>query len=261
MDSGSVSIIPPTLDTMHTNFTFVARHFGCDTSTPEKELSCMRSIDFQAIIEFVGGYGENKTFTEPSLSFWPTSDERIVFSNYTDRLINGRSSGLPALFTSCKEEGTGWGPVIVSLPSPSNPYGIWKVNDTITVQGTLGPFQCPAAMWSALRDAAGLKTYRWQYAGNFSNISPLPWMGAYHTADLPLLFGSHGDFRGPSTALEVATSESMQDHLLAFMKDPISGPETIGWADNKNGGFLRFGADGNAVANIDKKEVDGVCAQ
>lgn len=260
MDSGSVSIITPTPDTTYTNFTFVARHFGCDTSTPEAELSCMRRIDFQAITEFVGGYGENKTSSEPSLNFAPTPDERIVFSNYTDRLVNGFSSGLPALFTSCKEEGTMWGPTLVSSPSPSNPYGVWSVNATVTEQGTLGPFQCPTGLWSGLRNAAGLKTYRWQYAGNFSNVSPLPWMGAYHTADLPMLFGSHADFRGASTPEEIATSESMQDHLLAFVSDPIAGPEKIGWADSKSGAFLRFGADGVAVTTIDVEEVDGACA-
>lgn len=28
---------------------------------------------------------------------------------------------------------------------------------------------------------AGHPTYRYEYAGNFSNISPLPWFGAYHS--------------------------------------------------------------------------------
>lgn len=28
---------------------------------------------------------------------------------------------------------------------------------------------------------AGLTTYRYEYAGNFSNVSPLSWMGAYHS--------------------------------------------------------------------------------
>lgn len=31
------------------------------------------------------------------------------------------------------------------------------------------------------RLAAGRTTYRYEYDGNFSNISPLPWMGAYHS--------------------------------------------------------------------------------
>ena len=33
------------------------------------------------------------------------------------------------------------------------------------------------------REAAGLTTYRYIYSGNFSNVSPLPWMGAYHSCE------------------------------------------------------------------------------
>lgn len=28
---------------------------------------------------------------------------------------------------------------------------------------------------------AGVPTYRYLYSGNFSNVSPLPWMGAFHS--------------------------------------------------------------------------------
>jgi hypothetical protein len=34
---------------------------------------------------------------------------------------------------------------------------------------------------SRARNLVGLPTYRYQYAGNFSNLSPVGWMGAYHS--------------------------------------------------------------------------------
>jgi hypothetical protein len=77
--------------------------------------------------------------------------------------------------------------------------------------------------WYRLRAAAGIPTYRYLYAGNFSNISPRPWMGAYHQAELPLLFGTHGNHRGPSTKYENLVSEAMQDAWQAFADNPQHG--------------------------------------
>jgi acetylcholinesterase len=259
MDSGSVFLLTTVPDTTYTNFTFVAEHFGCDTSTPDTELACMRTIDFQAITDFVGGYGENKTASEPGLSFNPTPDEKIVFSNYTARYAQGSLADRPALFTSNANEGTMFVAILKSLPSPSDPYGIWSVNQTLAEQATLSSFQCPAARSSMLREQAGRKTYRWQYAGNFSNVSPLPWQGAYHSSDLPMLFGSHPDFRGPSTEEEYQVSEMMQDHLLAFTKDPVSGPAQLGWTDTTSGQILRFGVATQVVSSIEETELDSPC--
>lgn len=260
MDSGSVSLISTKPDVTYTNFTFVAQHFHCDTSSPRSELSCMRGIDFQAITDFVGGYGENKTSSQPSLSFTPTPDEKIVFSNYTDRYAKRLLSDRPALFTSNKDEGTMFVSTLTSLPSASNPYGTWALNTTLAEQTTLALFQCPAASSVSLREAAGRKTYRWQYAGNFSNVSPLPWQAAYHSSDLAMTFGSHPDFRGQSTAQEYATSAAMQDHLLAFVRDPVNGPASLGWKDTTSGQLLRFGYDGEVVTTIEETDIDGPCS-
>ena len=219
----------------------------------------MRGIDFQAITDFVGGYGENKTASEPSLRFAPTPDEKIVFSNYTDRYTKGLLSDRPALFTSNKDEGTMFVPELTALPSASNPYGIWALNTTLAEQTTLAQFQCPAAQAISLREAAGRKMYRWQYAGNFSNVSPLPWQAAYHSADLAMTFGSHPDFRGQSTPEEYATSEAMQDHLLAFVRDPVNGPGSLGWEDTTSGQLLRFGAGEEVVTTIEEEDIDAPC--
>lgn len=259
MDSGSVYLLSTEPDTTYTNFTFVAKHFNCDTSTPKAELACMRAIDFQAIEDFVGGYGENKSASEPGLSFNPTPDEKVVFSNYIARYAAGLLADVPALFTSNAMEATMFVPVLTALPSQSNPYGAWYVNQTLAEQLTLSSFQCPAARSALLREKAGRKTYRWQYAGNFSNVSPLPWQGAYHSSDLPMLFGSHPDFRGPSTDEEYSVSETMQDHLLALTKDPAGGPAQIGWADTTSGQTLRFGVDGQVVSSIATNELGNPC--
>jgi hypothetical protein len=78
----------------------------------------------------------------------------------------------------------------------------------------------------------GLPTYRYQYAGNFSNISPVDWMGAYHSckiliysyynseyadknpAELPLIFGTHYEYREASTPFEYEVSHAMEGLCL-----------------------------------------------
>lgn len=87
------------------------------------------------------------------------------------------------------------------------------------------------------RNLAGLTTYRYQYAGNFSNISPLPWFGAYHSSELPMVFGTHYEYRDASTQFQWDVSYAMQALWLSFAEDPSRGPARLaldGVAANPN---------------------------
>lgn len=79
------------------------------------------------------------------------------------------------------------------------------------------------------RLGANRTTHRWFYSGNFTNISPRWWMGAYHESELPLLFGTHMDFRGNSTQFEYELSYVMQDAYVAFVTDPQNGLDALNW--------------------------------
>jgi carboxylesterase type B len=127
---------------------------------------------------------------------------------------------------------------------------------------------CPTATSTALRNARGIPVFRYQNAGTFPNLNPagLGWLGAYHAGDLPTVFGTYGLLTdlGKTTAFEVAVSRAMQDHVLAFVKDPARGPQSVGWAPlnasaPRGGTLIRFGADGKVVQNVDGVEVDGQC--
>lgn len=83
---------------------------------------------------------------------------------------------------------------------------------------------CPVAAEVKNRNSVGLPTYRYQYGGNFSNISPLPWFGAYHSSELPLLFGTHYEYRSPSTNFEWEVSHAMEALWLSFAEDATRGP-------------------------------------
>ncbi len=239
-------------DTQHTNFSFVAEHVGCNhPSNPAKELSCMRALPWETIEDFVGGYSDNGTM--PALTFAPSPDDKIIFANYTDRYAQNKVSQRPAIFSNAQNEGNGL-----------TTYHHSGINITDAVDITCSQFIGPSGETSKLRTKAGLKTYRSLFSGNFSNVSPLPWMGSYHSSDLPMYFATHQDYtngEGHSTPFEFTVSQKMEDLLYSFMLDPEHGPEQHGWAPFSSGEMLRFGADGKVVQNISVETVDGGCYQ
>lgn len=96
------------------------------------------------------------------------------------------------------------------------------------------------------------------YAGNFSNISPYPWMGAYHSSELPLVFGTYGDFRGNGTQFQKDTSETMQDFWLAFALDPENGLQQKGWPKYSSGLIQVFGGEENGTQRVTYSEPKGI---
>lgn len=262
MQSGTVVNRTNSMDYDHTNFTFVAKHFGCDfPNNGTAELDCMRKIPYSLIENFVGQYQDNSTMVnpkQPAIAFTPIADEQIVFSNYSQRYAQGKVSKNPAIMSTCADEGSSLSPY-PGTPGNSNS----GVNQTAANAITYGTV-CGAAWSSSLRQSAGLLSYRYQYAGNWSNIAVLPWMGAYHASDLPMIFGAYDAARGSGTQLERQTSEAMEDYLFAFLKDPWNGPKTMGWVpfdpNASNGGtILRFGAGGKTVQNATGHEVQDWC--
>lgn len=78
-----------------------------------------------------------------------------------------------------------------------------------------------------------------------------------------MIFGTYQEDVGVIPQLEVDTSATMQDYILAFLKDPATLNVTVGWsafdADAPNGGtILEFG-NGTTVQNITGDYLDGVC--
>lgn len=105
-------------------------------------------------------------------------------------------------------------------------------------------YGCPAHFETSLRAAAGLTTWRYMYSANFTNIMP-GGQGAFHSAELPLIFGTHDTARGQSTPFEYELSDVMQDLFLAFIEDPAAGLTKKGWEPTPPGalGTVQIGAD------------------
>ena len=110
------------------------------------------------------------------------------------------------------------------------------------------------------RYAVQVPTYRYLYAGNFSNISPRPWEGSYHSSELPMIFGTSGIAHGESTWLENALSAKMQDLWLAFISDPTHGLRTHGWLPYApDGNAVEFGKEGTLMGSISIEKLESGC--
>ncbi|KAG6872310.1 hypothetical protein C0995_010961 [Termitomyces sp. Mi166 len=72
---------------------------------------------------------------------------------------------------------------------------------------------------------AHVPSWRYQYEGIFPDISTRSDLRAYHTAEIPLVFGT---MTAP-TDIEVALSKFIQSAWVTFARDPTQGLVSLGW--------------------------------
>ncbi|OHE92489.1 hypothetical protein CORC01_12207 [Colletotrichum orchidophilum] len=210
-DSGSPFIPIGSTDAAHANFSSLAAAFGCQ----EDELGCLKRVPFRTLQKFLNQAG--------NLTFNVVVDEKTRFSDYAQRTLDRRVAKGPSIIGTTRDEWNFGG-----IPTPPPPNGSDVIADSL--------FGCPAHYETSLRSVAGLKTYRYMYSSNFSNIMP-GGQGAYHSAELPLVFGTHDIARQNSTLFEYEVADEMQDLWLSFILDPENGPTTKGWGVTSLGGL------------------------
>ena len=267
MQSGTIfgaSILPK--DPTFSNFTFVSHQFGCDSLSGDDEnndgaaeLDCMRQVSFKDIVNFIGQYSDRGEI--PKLRFALVPDERIVFTDYTARAEAGNIARVPIIISNAANEAS------VGVPWPAN-LTIGP-NQALVTALDLEVMVCPTFNSTVYRNRMGkdVPVFRLQHAGTFPNLNVYPWLGAYHASDIPITFGTYQllDHIANTTQFEIDVSLSLQDHILAFIKDPYNGPqEAMGWkpmdtSDPNGGDLIRFGADGIVSQHVDGVEVDGAC--
>lgn len=229
-DSGNALAIEGVLGDArnHTVFSHAAKSLGCNGLSPNDELECMRRVPEDELKEYLQANIGQRGAADDGLSISVIADNITVFSNYTERITRNPSkfpTDIPLLIGTNTNEGAA---VI--------PYNFTSYQTAAEIPDKLKPLangfilnlQCTTLREVRLRAEAGSVTYQYLYAGNFTNISPFPWLGAYHTAELPLIFGTYGS-EGPSTKFEHKMSERMQDLYLKFASDSVHGLEEAGW--------------------------------
>ncbi|KAF7360765.1 Alpha/beta-hydrolase [Mycena venus] len=221
-------------DTAQVNFAGVAKQLGCAPGAGQ--VDCLRGVAWQDIEALLAA----NTSTP---SFLPIADGHIIFSDYKARYTGGQFSRIPALIGTNEHE--------LNALQPESPD-----QDKAANEG----FLCPAAETAQLRQVHGLTTYRYRYDGNFTDISPPAFTGAYHASELPLVFGTAGKFHGPTTSYEDAVGATLQDLWLDFARDPQNGLQRVGWESFGAGKAVLLGGEDAALKVIDVQELDGVCS-
>ncbi|EXK33825.1 hypothetical protein FOMG_11054 [Fusarium oxysporum f. sp. melonis 26406] len=228
-DSGGVFLPINNADSSHSNFTSIAKAFKCDKGN---QVDCLRRVPFKDI--------QKKVENTAGVSFVPVVDERTRFSDYSKRLLSSKIPKLPSIIGTNRDE---WN----FGAEPAEPP-VMPPPEQVHTDSTFG---CPAHFETALRSSTNAKTWRYMYSSNFTNIMPGD-EGAFHSAELPLIFGTHDIARNKSGPFEYKISHSMQDYWLAFIQDPYAGLTTKGWKPTA-GGYdalqtgVEFGFDNEIV--------------
>ncbi|PSR80480.1 Alpha/Beta hydrolase protein [Coniella lustricola] len=255
------------------NFSFVAKSLGCDFADADLELECMRNVPYPRLENFIGQYQDNSSLvntSQPAISFTRRPDNKYVLSDYPAAYAANRIAPLPKLIGTTAREAS----ALVAYPIHNYTAGPSEQAVTTATLSTV----CSAHNTSALRNqlyqngtgvSPDLKTWRYQWAGNLSNIDGgVPWLGAYHYSDLYMFFGTWPIAPGETSELEAETSHKMQDLLVAFVKDPDNGLSDLGWPtydtrEADGGTAARFGAPGQVVQYVsgNNASLEGACTE
>jgi len=107
---------------------------------------------------------------------------------------------------------------------------------------------------TAVQLANRQRIWRYQYDATFPNLQLFPNAGAYHTAEIPSVWGTYpttNEF-GSVTPTQIALSSYMQGAWAGFAKNPSNGP---GWPRLGSALGVELGALGSDEAPSGEKTV------
>ncbi|KAM7185067.1 acetylcholinesterase [Rhypophila sp. PSN 637] len=214
-------------------FSRMAQNVGCTNLTATEELTCMQQVDAVKLRDAVVAAS-----LDMSQGFRPIVDGVTQFVNLTERLEKGLVADRPLIAGFTYNEVAAFEPLNAtneSVPLGSNQTSLPRA------------LSCGTKQQATARARFGLTTYSYLYAGNFTNVTPLPQLGGMHSctvafsicflllffikqqltgnpADIPIVFGTHFLFRGNSTELEWQTSFAMQSFWVTFAANSSAAP-------------------------------------
>ncbi|KAI0062558.1 hypothetical protein BV25DRAFT_643884 [Artomyces pyxidatus] len=114
---------------------------------------------------------------------------------------------------------------------------------------------------TALVESGIEHVYRYSYGAIFADNQPLPGLGAWHTSELPELFGTYN--ASTATTAEKTLSNTFQTILANFIKNPKTSP-AANWPEYGNGTIAILAYNGivnadNFVQPVSSKTLDGPC--
>ncbi|KAG5754731.1 hypothetical protein H9Q70_002676 [Fusarium xylarioides] len=215
---------------------------GCDKGDFDKVLKCMREVPAAKLKDII---------ERGMLDFAPLSDDGITLSNYPRdiRLKSKKSPRLmarvPVMLGTTADEAripnfmnitvkdalktlapgiSDFQVSILKFLYPIGSPGISNEFDQVTRMATEIGMQCPIRYVAEDFAEADIKTWRYIYNASFANTEIFKGSGAYHSAEIPTLFGTFPE-KG-ATEFQEKLSREMQKAWGKFIRDPTNGP---GW--------------------------------
>ncbi|GIZ46043.1 hypothetical protein CKM354_000918400 [Cercospora kikuchii] len=253
----------------------VASNFGC--STAPSVIDCLRKVpatDIQAYI------------TQNSLSFPDvTGDGTSVGKQALPNILSGKFANVPVLIGTNKNEasvfldlfGLNTGSTTpATLNSTLANYGFQGISES-TIQSlypTLANagfklidrvatdllFTCSTKTLADAIKVSGRPIWRYWYEGVFPNLSIFPNAGAWHSSEIPSVWGTY--FAAGATPTQIALSKYMQGVWAGFAKNPSNGAPwpRLGSSFGRELGVL--GGEGNPSGEETRPliETDAPCA-
>ncbi|SCO40515.1 related to triacylglycerol lipase V precursor [Fusarium fujikuroi] len=226
----------------------------CDKGDFDQVLKCMRGIPAAKLKDII---------ERGMLDFAPLSDDGVTLSNYP-RDIRLKSKNNPKLMArvpvmlgttadearipnfmnitvkdALKTLAPGISDFQVSLLKFLYPIGSPGINnefDQVTRMATEIGMQCPIRYVAEDFAEVDIKTWRYIYNASFSNTEIFKGSGAYHSAEIPTLFGTFPE--KDATEFQEKLSREMQKAWGKFIRDPTNGP---GWEQISNIGVFGGG--------------------
>jgi len=199
--------------TPNSEWNIVADAVGCGTTNDAAQLACMQAVPGKTLEE---------TVIAKNLSFAAVPDGITLFSDSAMRLEQGNFLKVPTLLGNNANEGDIF--AIIDQLIATNTTNE-NVTLTLSEEITQGEFNCPASLSAAGRAKAGVHTFRYRYEAVFPDISPRPDLRAYHSSEIPIVFGTFNASGSPAapTANEIKLSSFVQSAWVHFARNPAAG--------------------------------------
>ncbi|KAI9155553.1 Para-nitrobenzyl esterase [Paramyrothecium foliicola] len=212
----------------------LVRELNCNsTDIASSHLDCVANAPAESIRSITEGH---------RLWFTPVDDNATNGPSFIDAVQENRAARVPILIGTTADEGSILSSV---MPSPELMFaGIFGVDTDSQRRARLAypdnateeelrsfiitdyTYTCSTSAVSRSAANVGYKVWRYYFNASFPNNQPFPGAGAWHTSEIPIVFGNYRQDDLLSEE-QVMLSRSMQQAWGNFAKSPESGP---GWA-------------------------------
>ncbi|KAJ7791346.1 Alpha/Beta hydrolase protein [Mycena olivaceomarginata] len=212
------------------SFNDFASAVGCSQTPGAARLTCLRDVPAVVIRTFVNG---------PSGGLYvPIVDNVTFFADPFQRIRTGLTARVPFIIGNTENDGSIFALNLTNLTEYlATNFGPFVTTDEVRALYPSGlgdnaviseltkdlVFLCPAELWAGSAVGAGVTDiYRYTYGAVFADLQLFPDAGAWHTSELPEIFGTFN--RSTATQLEAELSHTMQRLVANFVKNPAVAP-------------------------------------